>query len=400
MYNLLIVEDCISERDALKNCVDWSLIGINIVGVASNGLQGIEMFTDLNPDIILTDVKMNGMDGINMAKNIRELNPNVQIIFLSSYDDFEYAQKAITINACAYLTKPVDEFNLLKTVKMAIDKCKNKESKESDFNRKYSILAQQALIHKLLSGLINEDDKALIKNNFPWIFKNKNILFNVIFNDDNVKTTDILQELFKTNNICCIQISNSCIIGIMNSQQISINDVKNIIYNHTHSNDIYTLHNTEVLEDLRDITINYYDYLNNCINSQNSHESKPEHSILKQNNKSQIVDNIKSFIHEHLSEQINVQIIAKELHFTPNYISTIFKSTCKESISSYIMNERINKAINLLSNTKLSINEISDQCGYENVTYFYIQFKKVKNITPAEFRKTLSGEHYEMDAQI
>ena len=109
---------------------------------------------------------------------------------------------------------------------------------------------------------------------------------------------------------------------------------------------------------------------------------------------------VKQWIEEHFSEEITVQIIARELHFTPNYISTIFKAVCGQSISNYLMSVRIEHAIGLMGREELTINQISLMCGYENVTYFYIQFKKVKNMTPAEYRKQLTGGRYEMDPSV
>ena len=115
MITLLLVEDESFERSSLKNCIDWDLIGVQIVGEAANGSQGLAKVLELHPDIVLTDVKMPGMNGIEMAQKIKNMAPETRILFLSSYDDFEYAKEAVNLKAIAYVTKPVDEGELTRS---------------------------------------------------------------------------------------------------------------------------------------------------------------------------------------------------------------------------------------------------------------------------------------------
>ena len=77
MYKMLIVDDQMKEVEGITGLIDWGSINVEIVGYANNGIEGLEKCKELNPDIIITDVVMPAMDGIEMVKNIRETIPNV-----------------------------------------------------------------------------------------------------------------------------------------------------------------------------------------------------------------------------------------------------------------------------------------------------------------------------------
>jgi two-component system response regulator YesN len=398
MIKMLIVEDSVSEREILSKYVNWRLIDIEIVGCAANGLQGLELARKNFPDIILTDVKMDIMDGITMAKKIREENPHVQIVFLSSYDDFEYAQEAITINAAAYLTKPADEFTLLKTIKQTADKCqRNKEAFLHDSSSEQ--LTHQALLYKVLSGTYTDSDRQLIEQKFPWITQGAYMLYMIAFDTETPVPPDIMRRLLQLPKQYCIQISNCCIVGIALQSAFREQDLQAQI-NRQAASAFFRITVTPAISDLPSVSQKFFELLKKSLIQTSDSVDSCRTVPAKKWSKQDIVDMVKQFIDQHFAEEISVQIIARELHFTPNYISTVFKAVCGKSISAYLMDVRIGHAIQLMQQTDLTINEISLMCGYENVTYFYIQFKKAKNATPAEYRKQLIGGCYEMDSSI
>ncbi|MGE5614139.1 MAG: response regulator [Bacillota bacterium] len=117
MYKLLIVEDEKWEREGLADFLDWSEMGINIVGTASNGVQGLKMAKEYLPDIIITDIRMPIMNGLELSENVKRLLPNCRVIIITGYDDFEYARNAIRLGVCDYLLKPVQKDDLLDALK-------------------------------------------------------------------------------------------------------------------------------------------------------------------------------------------------------------------------------------------------------------------------------------------
>lgn len=114
--SLLIVDDEYAIREKLKRLVDWDSNHIEVVGYAENGLEAVELINTFWPDAVLTDVRMPGMDGIELSKWIKENHPEIKVIFLSAYSDFDYAKKALKYDVVEYLLKPVDINLLLETI--------------------------------------------------------------------------------------------------------------------------------------------------------------------------------------------------------------------------------------------------------------------------------------------
>lgn len=111
MLKVLIVEDEDIIRKGLVHTIDWLSMGCVITGDASNGLEGLKLIEDHKPDLVITDIKMPVMDGIEMLERSNKNNSFYSII-LTSYSEFEYARHAISLKVFEYLLKPVDEEKL------------------------------------------------------------------------------------------------------------------------------------------------------------------------------------------------------------------------------------------------------------------------------------------------
>ena len=112
MTKVLIVDDEKYVRLGIKNDTDWSLIDCEVVGEAANGQEGLEKAKELRPDVVISDIKMPKMTGIEMSEILLEKYPDMKVIFLTAYDEFEYARAAIRIGASDYLLKPFDDGSL------------------------------------------------------------------------------------------------------------------------------------------------------------------------------------------------------------------------------------------------------------------------------------------------
>lgn len=106
-YTVLVVDDEQEQRLALTERVDWDSAGFEVVGEAENGVEALDVLETLEPDLILTDIKMPMISGLELAARVREIRPATQVVILSGYDNFEYAQTAINYNIISYLLKPI-----------------------------------------------------------------------------------------------------------------------------------------------------------------------------------------------------------------------------------------------------------------------------------------------------
>ncbi len=115
-YTILLVDDESAVREGIRNRTPWERYNFKVVGEAGNGIEALEMIEELHPDVVITDIKMPYLDGMELIKEIRRSHPPVTIIIISGYDEFTYAQQAIRYDVSEYVLKPVtveDICNLL-----------------------------------------------------------------------------------------------------------------------------------------------------------------------------------------------------------------------------------------------------------------------------------------------
>ncbi len=113
MYTILIVDDEENIRKAFVNAVNWEEMGFEIVGQASNGVEALDFIETHDIDLLITDIMMPIMGGIELVREVRELKPNVQIVFLSGHDEFQFAKQAIRYNILEYILKPITTDGIL-----------------------------------------------------------------------------------------------------------------------------------------------------------------------------------------------------------------------------------------------------------------------------------------------
>lgn len=132
-YTLLIVEDEDSTRNGLANYVDWENMGFHVEAMLSDGQEAIEYIQQhpTSVDSVLTDIRMQFMSGIDVARIIQEQYPQICVVILSAYKDFEYARQAVSLNVVDYLLKPTqlsDLREVFSKVKKRLDDCHAKIS--------------------------------------------------------------------------------------------------------------------------------------------------------------------------------------------------------------------------------------------------------------------------------
>lgn len=116
---LLIADDERFIREGMQT-VPWHEIGVQVCGVAENGLHALELAKQHNPDILLTDIRMPGMDGLQLAKAVREKCPECALVILTGYNDFDYARQALRLGVFDYILKPTSPREILECIQNAI----------------------------------------------------------------------------------------------------------------------------------------------------------------------------------------------------------------------------------------------------------------------------------------
>jgi two-component system, response regulator YesN len=162
MIRVLIVDDEPTTRNSLKEYISWNSIGVDTVELARNGLDALNISKQYPPDILICDIRMPKMDGLELATNIREMLPKCKIIFLSGYCDKEYLKTAIKLKAVTYIEKPICIDEVSSAVKLAANQYNEDMKKEKEIDRLKEAYDESLPIVRehLINGLIFPNDSA------------------------------------------------------------------------------------------------------------------------------------------------------------------------------------------------------------------------------------------------
>lgn len=173
MIDVLIVDDEKTIREGIRNNINWEENGINICGTASSGMEALEMINSFMPGIVVTDINMGDMNGLELLEIINQTYPTIKVILISGYKEFEYARKAVTLKAYSYLTKPIDSKALLEKViqaKVEIEKKISEIKIDNVIKKKLKeniLVVRDSFFSSLLEGkLRNSED---IKNQAEFL---------------------------------------------------------------------------------------------------------------------------------------------------------------------------------------------------------------------------------------
>lgn len=132
MYKVMIIDDEETIRNGLRTVINWEEHNCTIIGEAEDGDEGIQMITELKPDIIFTDVRMPGLNGLEMMAKIKEIKYQCIVIILTGFREFEYAQQAVHLGAFRLLLKPTKTEELLNSIDAAVLELKRQESSQNE----------------------------------------------------------------------------------------------------------------------------------------------------------------------------------------------------------------------------------------------------------------------------
>lgn len=160
MYKILLVDDEEEIRTSIIKKIDWDKNGFTVIGDAENGKDALEKIEQLEPDVVLTDIRMPYMDGLELAAELRRMHPSIKVVIFSGYDDFEYAKQAIQLNIIEYILKPVNARELtdiLGKIKTNLDEEIERlrgETVLQDNLKKNLVILRENFLSKLVKGKI------------------------------------------------------------------------------------------------------------------------------------------------------------------------------------------------------------------------------------------------------
>ncbi|MHA7966514.1 response regulator transcription factor [Paenibacillus sp. CAU 1782] len=163
MYTVIIVDDELFVRKGLRGLIDWSGNGYVVIDEADNGDDALDLIRDCKPDLVITDIRMPGMDGIELIQAASELAPDVEFVIISGYNDFRYAQQAMRFGVTDYVLKPIDQEDIAQALAKLRDKLAEKK-KRREASR---LESGEKQIEALIRGELKED--GLSEWAKPWL---------------------------------------------------------------------------------------------------------------------------------------------------------------------------------------------------------------------------------------
>ena len=157
MYKALIVDDEPPIRKGIMKLIDWNEFGVETLGEASNGIDALEYIQKENPHIMICDIRMPGMDGLELLKKLRDENTQTKTIILSGYDHFDYVREEMKYKVENYLLKPVNKDELISTVSSVIDSIERNSYLESQMKEAYDVLRNNVFFRLLNNNIAHAE---------------------------------------------------------------------------------------------------------------------------------------------------------------------------------------------------------------------------------------------------
>lgn len=175
-YTLLLVDDEEEVIQVIIKKINWEALGFSVVGYASNGVKALELVEEFQPDVVMTDIKMPYMNGIELAKNIKKEFPEIKILYFTGFDEFEYAKEAIHLEVEEYILKPVNSVELTEVFTKLKEKLTQEISEKQNVEilQKYYMeslpLLQTNFYSTLIEGKVPEDEISKYLFNYQITF--------------------------------------------------------------------------------------------------------------------------------------------------------------------------------------------------------------------------------------
>lgn len=152
MYKVLLADDEVLDLEGMKRFIPWESLGMSVVGSVNNGFAACEVLEKQKIDILVSDIRMPNMTGLELAQKAIETQEHIQIIFVSGYQDFGYVKQAIALNACSYVLKPMDDNELidaLNKVRRELDRQRQRQETEMAYKKMIPMVKHQYLLQLL-----------------------------------------------------------------------------------------------------------------------------------------------------------------------------------------------------------------------------------------------------------
>ena len=398
MYNVVLVDDEEYILDALENSINWKQFNMNIPSRFSNAEEALEYTKHHDVDLLITDIKMPNMTGIELIEQVKQINDETVYIILSAHDSFDYAIDALKLSVFDYVLKPLDFEKLEETLKNAEQKL-NQISINTDncfgfikrTDSALSLLRQELSVADFINDITN--DGTVFEKEDPPSFIIKLNLNNLSEYLDNVWKHGI-DRLYSTISYFLEAVSEKKIVfipvTIMFSELVFVALCTDGSYDtekkvKTFASDFKNVISGYIKADADVTDIYFFNSLSQCQKAAYMYVDIP---IEKRMENYDYIEIAKKYIQEHFSEDISLTQISKHVCLSPSYFSRYFKNKTGKNIIDYINDLRIEKSKDLIVSTNENIITIYKTVGFKSKNHYYRLFKEHYGVTPLQYRRS------------
>lgn len=356
MFSVMIVDDQEVVRMQMKRLKIWGEpSGFIITEEAVNGQDAIEKFQRNPADLVITDIRMPKVDGIELLRYITKLEHKSCVVFLSDYSEFNYAKEGMKHGAFDYLIKPVKEqeiIGLLANVKAHLEEKKKMEKVLKGYGNDHYEQSVDRFIHEISQHILKADKKVqeICSHFVDWLDNT--------FGDNELKKVQIITEGQKeVLNAICIQ--HSWLTMLRDYDEMISFELTQVSYQDNLKEDMMQFANKMIT------LINEYQY------------------VFLSN---ELTGNVCKYVLKNMEQEITLSDIAESLFMNKTYLSDVFKQKTGITIGEFITKVKIERSKLLLRQNKLKNYEIAYGLGYKDVDYFSKLFKKAEGISPSQYR--------------
>jgi YesN/AraC family two-component response regulator len=429
MYNILIVDDEPMICKGISAILKQSDIPVKELFTAENGFEALDYFRLEKIDLVITDIQMEHMNGIELMETIFVENSAVPVIVLSAHGEFEYAQKAMKFGAKEYIVKPVVPKQLVEIVGGLL---RHKESEirsasDAAFNRRFYLEETNPKQHMLLNELVTE---GLDPSEMEALFESLGFrmdgpyfsMFTIQLHLKNAGKTDgdihslrdrnllkyacynVVEETISSWDKLLFYSPNGSLTAVL---QLSAKEMDSSIKSsslttigqqlHTHLLEYLNVQSTIGISTIKEGLFSWTDLYKEATGALKMTDIHHDHHVfLAEDVKGKKssddlhadIQEARAYIDKHFhTKGMKLQDIADAVHLSPNYLSYLFKKVLDITIWDYLTKQRMEEGRRLLLTTDKRRYEIADEIGYESPEHFSKMFKKHFGYNLSELKK-------------
>ena len=408
---VFLADDEIVVREGIRESFPWDETPYTLVGEAPDGEMALPIIRDTNPDIVITDIRMPFMDGIELCRILRAQMPWIGIIVLSGYDEFEYARQCIRLGVMEYLVKPINAENL----REALDKVSEQLKEErKTIEHAASLRArlgsdEQLVKEKLIASLYSEeaaaeDSHSVLKHlhsmgcnviapfyavvdaAFDPVGKGQEAAFNLsessggVMHASSSRTGAALLVLGDNAGDAEERAYAFATSLVRELERIGCDKIRVGIGDIVDTPE-EILRSFKTARHIRHILVEHTDEKHMILGTREMGEVSDDPGTSK------VISDAKLYMSEHFTDpNLMLQDVAKSVNMSNSRFSTVFSQQNGQTFTEYLISLRLGKAKEMLRTTGVKSTQIARECGYNDSHYFSYIFKKNVGITPSEYR--------------